>query len=109
MSEIVIMKSDQGRTVEVHQEDSILIRLDENPTTGYRWKVCEINKQILEFQNSYYTMAHGAGLGGGGTRTILFRAKSIGDGQIQLRLRRSWEPENVFLEHFEITIIVKTH
>jgi len=102
------MKSNQGRTVEVHQGDSILIRLDESPTTGYRWEVHKINSSILEIQGSDYLMAHGVtDIGGGGTRTIRFRTKSNGEGLIQLRLRRAWEPEDVFLEHFETTIIVK--
>ena len=107
MSEIVIIPSDQGRTFEASRGELIVIRLEENPTTGYRWEVGKVDGQIVELLDSNYSPSSGAGIGGGGTRTFRFRAKSSGSGQIQLRLRRSWEPVESAIERFEVNVRIQ--
>lgn len=106
MSEIIITPSDQGRTFEANQGELIVIRLEENPTTGYQWEVGAVDSQIIEFLDSHYSTTPGTGIGGGGTRAFRFRAKLSGRGQIQLRLRRSWEPVDAAIECFEVNIRV---
>lgn len=106
MSEIVITSSDQGKMFEANQGELIVIRLEENSTTGYQWEVAAVDSQIVEFLDSDYSTTLGTGVGGGGTRTFRFRAKSSGRGQIQLRLRRSWEPVDAASERFEVNIQV---
>jgi predicted secreted protein len=39
MPEIVIIKEDAGKTLKAIQGNRILIRLNENPSTGYQWKI----------------------------------------------------------------------
>lgn len=107
MSEIVIVQSDQGKTFEARQGDSILIRLAENPTTGYRWEVDVADDRIIALQDSDYTEAPGAGIGGGGTRTFTFKAQSPGTVQVRLKLMRKWKPEDPALDRFEVTIRVQ--
>lgn len=109
MSEIVILDSDQGQTFEAHVGDLISIRLAENPTTGYRWEISGVGNQLVEFQGSDYVVAPGTSIGAGGTRTLYLRAKSSGTGQIQLRKRRSWEPEtrDRAVEQFTVNIRVQ--
>ena len=106
MSEIIITLSDQGRTFETNQGDLIVIRLEENPTTGYQWEMGAV-PQIIEFLDSDYSTTPGGGVGGGGTRTFRFRAKYPGKGQIQLKLQRSWESVDAAIESFEVNIRVK--
>ena len=107
MSGILIIEADQGKTVPVHQGSAITIRLDENPTTGYRWDVKEGSNQIIEFQKSEYLIESETETGRGGTRIFRFKAKSIGEETVQLKLRRSWEPDDVFLKEFRIVIFVQ--
>ena len=109
MSEILITQSDQGRTVAAKQGDVIVIRLDENLTTGYAWEIGMIESSMFELLDSDYsqTPTPGAIIGGGGTRTFRFRVKSSGSGQIQLGLRRSWESVDSAIEHFEANIRVQ--
>ncbi len=107
MSEIVIMPSDQGKIFEANQGELIVIRLEENPTTGYQWEVGAVDSQIIEILDSDYSPTSETGVGGGGTHTFHLRAKSPGRGKIQLRLRRSWEPVNEAIERFEVTILVQ--
>lgn len=102
MAEIVIAQDDQGRTFEADRGDLIVIRLEENPTTGYEWEM-----PVLEFLDSGFSSEPGKLMGRGGTRTLRFRARSSGSQQIRLRLRRSWEPVDVAAQHFEVNIQVR--
>ncbi len=107
MSEIVIVQADQGKTVETRQDDLIVIRIEENPTTGYRWEIGMVDQQIVEILDSDYLIASGGGIGSGGTRIFRFRAKSPGISPVQLRLRRSWEVEDALLKSFSVSIQVQ--
>lgn len=106
MSTIQIIPSDQGGTFTANLGDMIVIRLEENLTTGYQWEIALIDNQIVELVDSDYSPIPTAGVGSGGTRTTRFIAKSSGSGQIQLRLRRSWEPIDAAVAHFAINIQV---
>ena len=107
MAETVIVQDDQGKTFEVRQGNTISIRLAENPTTGYEWELGAINEQIIELQDSDFSTPPETGIGGGGTRTLTFKAQSPGTVKIQLKLRREWEPEDAAIDRFEVTIRVR--
>jgi predicted secreted protein len=107
VSDIVIDQSDRGRTFEVTEGDLVLVRLAENPTTGYRWEMDAVDERILSLQCAEYSEEAEAGIGGGGTRTFSFEAESPGAVQIRLRLRRAWEPEEAAADQFAITIDVQ--
>lgn len=107
MSEVVIEQSDQGNTFEVRPGDRILIRLEENPTTGYRWEVDLPEERVIAREGSDYVRAAEAGVGGGGTRTFYFGAQSPGAVDVVLTLRREWEAEEAAIDRFEVTIRVQ--
>jgi inhibitor of cysteine peptidase len=107
MSEILITPPDQGSTFEANQGDLIVIRLEENITTGYQWEVGVIDSSMVEPLDTDYLPTPRASIGSGGMRTFRFRAKSSGSERIQLRLRRSWEPVDAAIECFEVNIRVR--
>lgn len=107
MSKIEIVQRDRGKTFAARQGDLVVIRIEENPTTGYRWEICMVEQQVLEILDSDYLIAPGGRIGGGGTRIFRFRAKSPGISPVQLRLRRAWEPEDAVLESFSVNIQVQ--
>jgi inhibitor of cysteine peptidase len=72
MAETVILQIDREKTFQVSQDDVVLIRLEENPTTGYRWEVDAVDDRVVELQDSHYSMATGTGIGGGGVRTFTY-------------------------------------
>lgn len=104
MQEIIILQSDKGKTFEPHQGDSILIRLEENPTTGYIWEVDVANDQIIYLKDSNFSTANDTVIGGGGIRIFTFTAQSPGTGEVKLELRREWEEKAI--DHFGVTIHV---
>jgi predicted secreted protein len=106
-SEILITPSDQGGTFEAHSGDGIVIRLQENITTGYQWEIAGIDPSVVELVDKDYLETPEPGLvGRGGTRKFRFRAGACGQTRIQLRLRRSWEAIDAAVERFEVTINV---
>lgn len=107
VSEIVIFHSDQGSEFEAHPGDLIVIRLPENPTTGYRWEFDVADERGVALQDSDYSAASRPGIGGGGLRTFRLRARRPGTVRVELRLRRAWELEEAAIDSFEVTIRVK--
>jgi inhibitor of cysteine peptidase len=106
MTDRVLTQADDGGTVEVKTGDMLSIRLEENPTTGYRWTVDQLDGQMLELQNSAYAAA-GGGIGAGGARTMSFKARQPGTAQLRLKYRREWEHDSP-LKQFTVTVSVQT-
>ncbi len=107
MSEIVVAAHDNGTVSEARLDDEIVVRLAENLSTGYGWEMEPLGTGALELIDSTYAEAPRIALGRGGTRILRFAARSPGSHQIRLALRRSWDPSDMALEHFEVTIRVQ--
>ena len=99
-------EADKGKSVNICQNDVVLIKLKENPTTGYRWALYKINEDVLELENSVFAMVPGVGIGGGGERTLTFKARKIGTTRVELELRREWEGEGSGIDRYGLTIQV---
>lgn len=107
MSEIVVTGLDGGKTFEVLPNDVIVFRLKENPTTGYGWEVEAVKGSGIDLMESNYIEAAGMAVGSGGTRIMRFLARSLGDQEIRLKLRRPWEPPDKVLERLDVMIRVR--
>ena len=79
-----------GDTVELQVGDEVLVRLPENPSTGYRWEL-DASRGGLELAEDTYVGPRGSTVGGAGERHFRLRATGEGAAQVQLRLARSWE------------------
>ena len=101
-----VTEADKGKTVNICQNDLGRIKLKENPTTGYRWAIDEINEEVLELEGSVFAMAPDAGIGGGGEQTFTFKARKIGTTRVELKLWREWEGEESIIDRFDVTIQV---
>ena len=107
-SEILITVSDNGKTLEAHPGDEIVIRLDANITTGYQWEVAGIDHPAVELVDTDYLETPAPGvIGRGGIRTFRFKARAGGRTRIRLRLRRPWEATDAAIERFEVTVHVR--
>jgi len=107
MSAVVIEKNGEGREYEVDVGASILLRLPENPTTGYRWEVESFDHGILGPPVSDFSTPVESPVGAGGIRTFTFEARSSGVTPLRLILKRSWESKQQAVDHFEITVQVR--
>ena len=107
MTEMILVQGDEGKTFEVRRGDIFSVRLAENPSTGYRWKVDAIDEQIVKLQGTDFSIAPETGIGGGGMRFVTFKTQSPGTVRVQLKLAREWEPEDAAIDRFEVSIRVR--
>ena len=106
MSNITLTEADKGKTIDVPQGTEVLIRLKENPTTGYRWAIDQNDDTVLPLQSSNFSSTPGAAVGAGGTRIFTFTAKQPGTAHLQLKLWREWLGDSSITERYDVTIQV---
>ncbi|HET7285690.1 MAG TPA: protease inhibitor I42 family protein [Nitrososphaeraceae archaeon] len=88
MNQILVDQNQKNETFHVKMGDIILINLNENPTTGYQWKIDESDEKIIPMEDSKYSISSHNGIGSGDTRTFTFRPQSFGKAKVQLSLQR---------------------
>jgi inhibitor of cysteine peptidase len=107
MPGLVVTQADNGKSFEVHQGEVIGIRLEENPSTGYRWAIDHVDADFLTLQNSAFSPTSGGGIGSGGERTFTFKATKTGTAHIQLKLWREWEGDRSITNRYTLTIQIR--
>ena len=106
MNQIIIDQNQNNGTLEVNVGDTILIDLKEIPTTGYRWKLDEVDEKIITLVDSKYTLTSD-GIGGAGSRMFTFKTRSPGKTKICLDLKREWEQNVSPIDQFQVSIQVR--
>ena len=91
---VTLTEADDGREVSVDVGEQIVVHLEENPTTGYRWQVVRANG-ILEPVGDSYEPASPTRVGSGGHREFRFRATAAGSAAIELRHLQEWDESSV--------------
>jgi len=106
MPEVTLTEADNGRSIMVSLGERVILRLNENPSTGFRWVVDKGDNGIIELSGTDYVQAPGSALGGGGHRVFVFEAKRSGSAHLLLKLRREWEGDKSIASRFELAINV---
>ncbi len=101
-----LTREDNDKTIEVQVGDSIVVRLPENPTTGFTWAIDKASDDVPPLETSEYSPAADAGVGGGGQRSLTFKAIRAGTVRLQLKLWREWEGDKSIADRFTATIRV---
>jgi inhibitor of cysteine peptidase len=92
-----------GENVHVKVGDEVVVRLPENPSTGYRWEL-DTPRGSLELADDAYVRPRDEAVGSGGERHFTFRATGRGEARVRLRLARSWEPNAIQQGSVGVTI-----
>lgn len=87
MEEIVVNARGDHAAVRAGTGDRVVLRLPENPTTGFCWEA-EPSAAVAALESRYRPVA-GSATGGGGEREFVLRV--AGPGAVVFRSRRSWE------------------
>jgi len=98
--------SDNGKTVQVHAGDEINIALDSSPGTGYRWAIEKSDDTLLTLKQSNFSTSNNA-VGGSGTQTFTFVAKSAGTANLQFKYWRSFVGDKSITRRFAATIQIQ--
>lgn len=101
-----VTSADDGRILTLQAADRLLIQLDENPTTGFRWTVDTVDDQIISMQNSTYAPPAAGALGGGGTHHFTFVVKQRGVTPVRFKLWREWLGDASVTRRYELTVRV---
>ncbi len=107
MASVTLTQLDNGKSVEAAVGDLVIIRLPENPTTGFRWAVEKMEEQTLALQNMDFSLPPSTGVGGGGEKTLVFQAKRADAARIQLKLWREWEGDRSISKRYSVTVHVR--
>lgn len=108
---IKLSADDNGSTLSMNQGESLVLSIEGNPTTGYNWEVDSVDANILQSAGEP-EYAQDSNLdpkmtGVGGTYTFKFTAVSAGTTSLKLKYWRSFEPDTLPVETFEVIVNVE--
>jgi len=108
--EVNVDEEDDGSQVELEIGRILIVTLESNPTTGYRWEVVEIQESILEQMGEAEFKQSDTGepplVGAGGWEIFRFKAISAGQTSLKLVYHRPWEEGVEPLKTFSIQVVV---
>jgi inhibitor of cysteine peptidase len=103
MDTLALSDADDGKLLTVRRGQRVLLRLPENPTTGYRW---EVPPEVTLLADDFAAPQAGSAAGGGGMRTLCFELTAAATtGTLRFELRRPWgsgQPEGSFTLHVTV-------
>ena len=107
---ILIDASHAGQVVEMSVGDRLVVTLESNPTTGFRWELAGSTDQtVLELVGSRYQPGAGQTTplaGAGGEEIWTFRALKLGETTVSLEYSQPWEGGLKAERTFSITVAV---
>lgn len=110
-AELLVEKDASGSEVTLSAGQTLAVKLESNPTTGYGWHIVEVDETVLQSQGDpEYTQADTQGtpmVGVGGWEVLRFTAQKSGTTTLKLGYSRSFEPDVAPIEEFTLTITVK--
>lgn len=102
-----------GKQVEIDTGSSLIVTLESNWTTGFRWELTEVtNQTVLELVESGYELSEEARqdppmIGAGGTEIWIFKALKTGEATISMEYSQPWEGGTKAAQIFVLTVVVK--
>lgn len=108
-NEVQLDVGDSGSQIEVKKGQVLVISLESNPTTGYRWEVLKIDEAMLDqLGESEFISSESEGLvGAGGVETLRFKTVEVGTTYLELGYRRFWEEDVAPLMLYTLSIVVR--
>lgn len=98
--------ADSGKTVPLGLQQTLSIRLPENPTTGFVWNAT-VTDGLVIVDTAYSPDAQATGMVGvGGTRNWTVRGAKAGTQQFSAVYARPWETNQTAADQFNLTVQV---
>jgi inhibitor of cysteine peptidase len=106
VQDLLLTAKDNGKSFSASLGNTIVIKIPENPTTGFRWELEEFDNSALEMQASDFSSKSTILTGSGGEKSFTIKTKQIGQTSISLKLWRDWEGDSSVIERYEVNIEV---
>ena len=103
---LMLQESDAGRAIEVERGRKVTIRLQANPSTGYRWSVASTG-EALEQSGEPFHAAESSMRGAGGGEYWSFMPVRAGKQELRFEYRRPWERDKPPARVLGYTVIVR--
>jgi inhibitor of cysteine peptidase len=103
---VIVTAADNGKQVSLRVGNTLIVRLESNPSTGYGWAPTGTVPDCLTQQGegSFESGSTGA-VGAPGTQSLMFFAAQPGSGTLSLAYARPWEntqPANTFSAQVDV-------
>jgi inhibitor of cysteine peptidase len=109
--EVLLGTEDHGRRVQVDTSQVIVLTLESNPSTGYRWEVVGADSAVLqqvgEVEFTPASELDPPPLGASGVEVYRFEAVGAGETTLELVYHRPWEEGVEPLETFSVEVLVR--
>ena len=106
IEEVKIGREDNGRQVELSGDKVLVVNLESNPSTGYRWEAIGLDESILRPAGPTEWVPSSGLLGAPGTQVLRFYGVAEGETSLNLVYRRPWEKEAQPLDTFTLQVKV---
>lgn len=101
-----LTEADNERTVELRVGEGVRLTLPENATTGYRWAIDRLDRDVVEEAGSEPHPSRGA-IGSAGNVTFDFTARKAGSSEIALKYWRHFEGDASIVKRFSFRLNAK--
>lgn len=105
-----VNEDNDGGQIELEPGQILIVTLESNPTTGYRWEQIEPQEHLLQQKGDAEYIASDIGgvplVGSGGWETFRFKAIRAGQMTLKLIYHRPWEEGVEPLKTFSINVVI---
>lgn len=102
-----ITEADADHDVGLAVGQKLVLKLQSNPSTGYRWSLAESETPVLVSLGKPSYQARAALPGSGGVETWTLRAAKIGSERLKFEYRRPWETQLPPAKTLRFRVIVR--
>ncbi len=100
-----LTEADNERTVDLRVGESVRLTLPENATTGYRWAIDRLDRDVVDMAGS--DSHYGGGIGAAGNVTFDFTARKAGSSEVALKYWRHFEGDGSIVKRFSFRLNAK--
>ena len=106
--DVTLTVTNAGEIVTLSLGETLQIRLDSNPTTGYQWRRHVADAAVLrQVGEVMFVKPDDPMLGAGGTEVFTFQAIAPGRTMVKLVYLRPWEKDLTPAATFSVTVVVQ--
>jgi predicted secreted protein len=105
----IINPKDNTKNVNLSIGQNIIVRLDANPSTGYRWEIVDNDEDLLPLISRDYQQREAAPgmVGVGGIESLTFKAIKKGQLTLKLQYTRAMPNPDDTVEQYEMKVIIE--
>ncbi len=104
--DVVLEDKDDGRAIELKMDQSIVLRLEGNPSTGFTWEVVGMDDSVIKLIGEVDFEPDSDLIGAPGVLTFRFDPVEPGQTDLELVYRRPWEEGVPPLKTYSIRVTV---